>query len=68
MTYKWRCNACLRDFEQDVKVEEYDSFKKEAHECPICGKTSHFERVIEFDGHIDKIAGAYGVGKNGWNT
>lgn len=57
MQYRWRCNACLRDFDEDVKVTEYDKFKEEAHHCPLCGKLSHFERIIEFDGAIGATGG-----------
>lgn len=69
MNYKWKCQACKREFEQNVSIDSYDSFKESEHECPLCKKNALFERVFEtFDGSISLSAGMYGTGKGGWNT
>lgn len=69
MTYKWKCNKCLAEFDESVPMSEYDKFKEETHECPNCGCKVKFERVFEkFDGGIKLSSGMYGTGKGGWNN
>lgn len=68
MNYKWKCRNCKKEFEQDVSMNNYDSFKVSEHECPFCKKTTNFERVFEkFDGGITLSNGMYGTGAGGWN-
>lgn len=57
MVYKWRCNACLRDFDESVGITEYDNFKKNVHVCPLCGKETHYTRVIEWEGSVGETGG-----------
>lgn len=65
MLYKFQCPKCGKKYEVAIKMEDYDKEKGRQ----ICEKDgSHLDRVIEFDGFIGQINGAYGVGKNGWNT
>lgn len=67
MLYRWKCNACLRDFEEAVKVTEYDKFKEDVHTCPLCGKETHYTRVIEFEGAVGETGGYDAVaGKAKW--
>ncbi len=69
MNYKWKCQACKREFEQGVSLDKYDSFKASEHECPFCKKTTLFERVFEpFSGSIHLTTGMYGVSAGGWNS
>ena len=70
MNYKWKCQACKREFEQDVSLDNYDSFKASEHECPFCKKNAIFQRVFEpFSGSIQLSNEMYGIdGNGGWNA
>ena len=69
MRYKWKCQSCKREFEQDVSLDNYDSFKVSEHECPLCKKKTLFQRVFEpFSGSIQLTSGMYGTGQGGWNN
>lgn len=57
MNYRWVCKVCKKEFEQNVPVDNYDSFKASKHECPFCKKTTLFERVIEFNGLVGETGG-----------
>lgn len=68
MIYKFECNACRNRSEFDVRMLEYDDWKKSEHQCPKCGKISHFSRVFEpFEGNIQ--VGGFGVSSpNNWKA
>lgn len=69
MNYKWKCQACKREFEQDVSLDNYDSFKASEHECPFCKKNAIFQRVIEWDGLATNLGGYSDiVGKASWQS
>lgn len=58
MNYRFRCNSCLKEFDIDIKIDEYTNWKASAHSCPLCGKMSFAERVFEpFTGLIGSTGG-----------
>lgn len=64
MKYKWKCQACEREFEQDVSLDNYETFKASEHECPLCKKNTLFERVIEWNGPATNLGGYSDVAGN----
>lgn len=70
MNYNWKCKLCKKEFEQNISMSEYDSFKESEHECPFCKKMTFFERVFEpFSGSIQLSNGMYGIdGNEGWTA